>query len=378
MYDDARARGQAEAVRGAFAEHEKRMGYAFNASFALPKILWFKEELPRVYEKAAFFLHQADYMVGRLCGFFGVTDYSNALKAGYDLLSMEWPDGLISGIGLSAGKLPKVLPPGEAFASVSGEAARALGLSERTAVAVGSTDGYSSALAAGTVREGDWASVVGSTLVLKGVTGRLLTDPNGSAYSHRLPTGDWMLGGASNVGGAILNGFAAGGFRAMDEAAGKAIPTGVRCYPLTGRGERFPFVDGKAEGFYFGDISGGRLYPAIMEGIGFVERLSYERMAAMGARVGDVVSSAGGACKSDVWLRIRASILNKAIKVPLHIDAAMGSAILSAMAHFGGLGEAADSMVRVRKTVEPDGALVGGYGELYGRFREDCRKAYGI
>ena len=44
-------------------------------------------------------------------------------------------------------------------------------------------------------------------MVLKGVTEELLRDAGGSSYSHKLPSGDWMFGGASNIGGRCLNDF---------------------------------------------------------------------------------------------------------------------------------------------------------------------------
>ena len=151
----------------------------------------------------------------------------------------------------------------------------------------------------------------------------------------------------------------------------------MRCYPLPGKGERFPFVDPSCLPFYVGDITGGRLYPAVMEGVGFAERLAYERMQGLGCPVGDVIFTAGGACRSALWLRIRASILNRQLKAPRLVDAAMGSALLAASASMGGLEAAADAMIGYAATVDPDPALVGPYGEIYARFLEDVRRFYG-
>ena len=39
--------------------------------------------------------------------------------------------------------------------------------------------------------------MLGTTLVLKGVTAGLLRDPAGVIYSHRSPDGNWLPGGAS-------------------------------------------------------------------------------------------------------------------------------------------------------------------------------------
>ncbi len=379
MYNDPRARTQAAIAHAALGDIEAKLGYRFGASFSLPRVLWVRDELPEIYERTRLFAHQADYIAGMLCGEYAASDYSNALKTGYDLVDKRWPEEYASKLGLDLEKLPRVVRPGEPIARVSATASARLGLPTSAWVVGGSTDGYASALAAGAVAPGRWASILGTTFVLKGVTEKLVIDPNGSSYSHLLPGGSWLLGGAANLGGRVLN-FARGdkSFDEMNEASEALIPTGVRCYPLTGRGERFPFVLPDCEPFYVGDVTGGRLYPAIMEGVGFGERLAFERMEALGCAVGDTVYTTGGACRSALWLKIRASILNRELRVPEVVDAAMGSALLAASEHFGGLTRAANAMIRYTASVEPDTALVPRYEEIYGKFRADVRRFYGV
>lgn len=194
-----------------------------------------------------------------------------------------------------------------------------------------------------------------------------------------LPGGQWLLGGAANLGGRVLNGAVGpDGFDATNARSESMIPTGVRCYPLTGKGERFPFVLPDCEAFYIGDITNGRLYPAIMEGVAYAERMALEHMAALGCEIGDTLYSTGGACRSDLWLKIRASVQNRRICVPEVVDAAMGSALLAAMDSFGSLEACADRMVRFSKIVEPDPELVKKYAEIYPIFLSDMRSIYGV
>lgn len=377
MYNDMRASAEALQVHEAFSELEKRQGFRFNASFSLPRILWIRGNLPEIYSKTRVFAHQADYIVGRLCGEYCVSDYSNALKTGYDLVNDRWPDEL-ERLGLERGKLPVIVPPGSLISRVSGKTAEQLGLSGITQVVGGSTDGYASALAAGAVRVGDWASIIGTTLVLKGITEKLVIDPAGSGYSHKLPSGAWMFGGASNIGGRCLNNrFEKAEFNLYNKTVDELSPTGVLCYPLTGKGERFPFVDPEAVEFIVGNAEDRKvLYTALMEGVGFAERLAFERMESLGCRVGSGIFTSGGACRSEEWLRIRASILNRQLKVPAVVDAAMGSAILAASSYFGSLEAAAAALINIEKIVDPVHEKVQRFDELYGRFYEECRKRY--
>ena len=379
MYNDPRARAQAARIHEGMSHIEAKMGYRFGASFSLPRILWVHDELPEVYAKTRVFAHQADYVAGMLCGEYAVSDYSNALKTGYDLIDNRWPAEYETELGIARAKLPRIVAPGTAIAHITPEACAELGLPETAIVTGGSTDGYASALAAGAVGDGRWASIIGTTFVLKGATCKLVIDPSGACYSHKLPSGEWLLGGAANLGGRVLNG--ARGDKSFDEmnALSEAlIPTGVRCYPLTGRGERFPFTLPDCEAFYMGDVTGGRLYPAIMEGVGFAERMALERMEKLGCRVGESICATGGACRSDLWLKIRASILRREMRVPEAVDAAMGSALLAASNYFGGLERTAARMIRCAKAVEPDMALADRYDEIYARFLGDIRRVYGV
>ena len=374
MYNDPRAKAEAARVHGAMGAHEAKLGLKFGSSFSLPRVLWFLQQRPEIYEQTRVFAHQADYLAGLLCGEYAVSDYSNALKTGYDLIDHRWPEE-IAQLGIDPGKLPRIVQPGAPVGQVTRQAAEALGLSERTLVTGGSTDGYASALSAGAVSAGRWASIIGTTFVLKGVTENLVVDPDGSSYSHRLPSGEWLLGGAGNIGGRCMNLYAQG--RSFDELNAQSeslVPTGARCYPLTGRGERFPFIDPDFEAFYVGDILGGKLYPAMMEGVGFAERLALEKMQKLGCEVGDVICTTGGVCRSALWLRIRAAILNRTLQIPKVVDAAMGSALLAASGDLGSLGDAAKTMIRYEKTVEPDRELAARYDEIYRRFLIDLRR----
>lgn len=379
MYNDPRSSVQAKRIHESMTHIEKKLGYKFGASFSLPRILWLHDEAPEIYAKAKRIVHQADYIAGMLCGRFDVSDYSNALKTGYDLIDRRWPEEYASVLGLDLSKFPTIIAPGEEIAPVTAQAAKRFGLSQRTVVTGGSTDGYASALAAGAVRAGSWASIIGTTFVLKGATRRLIIDPNGSSYSHLLPGGEWLLGGAANLGGRILN--SARGEKSFDEMnalSESLVPTGVRCYPLTGKGERFPFVKSDCEAFYIGDVTGGRLYPAIMEGVGFAERYALEHMQTLGCELGDTIFTAGGACRSELWLKIRASILHRTLVIPEVVDAAMGSALLAASGRLGGLSQAAQKMIRYAKRIEPDEAFSAQYEEIYRRYLNDLTQIYGL
>lgn len=376
MYNDTRARRQAERLTDAARSHEQRHGYHFNAAYALPKILWCQENgIP-----ASRYVHQTDYIVGKLTGIYDRTDMSNALKTGFDLIDERWPDFVTERVPLAT--LPAVLPCGRLLGSVSAEGAAATGLAKGTPVCAGATDGYASSLAACASQPGDWASIIGTTLTIKGVTKELIKDPSGVVYSHKHPQGWWMPGGASNVGGRCLNVWFGGeNFERLNRAGARLEPTGALVYPLLTPGERFPFVQGDFCGFSSlpaEQTDEEKRYLATLEGVGYVERMCYAHLASLGAAVSDEIYTTGGGCRSELWLETRASILNRTLKVPASTDAAMGSAMLAASSlHFKDLSEAVKHMGRIRATISPDARKAAIYDELYESFVYETKRQRG-
>jgi len=201
---------------------------------------------------------------------------------------------------------------------------------------------------------GSWNSVLGTTLVLKGVSPNLLKDPGGVLYCHRSPDGSWLPGGASSTGaGAIVKYFAE---RDLDLLASQAAARGtakVVSYPLHGRGERFPFVAPQAEGFTLGiPRDEVEQYAAVLEGIAFVERLCFDYLDMLGAPIDGALMFTGGGAKSRYWSQLRADTLNRQISLPENAEAAFGMAVLAA-ANGRELSQVASEMVRIREVIDP-------------------------
>lgn len=377
MYNDGRAIAEAEEVNGAGAALTEKLGYRFSASFALPKLLWLLRHDPNRFNAARYFLSPTDFIIGRLTETFGITDYSNALKTGYDLIQERWPDFIEAQLGMSHERLPKVVTPGTVVGVVSSKAAEETGLVAGTPVLAGMTDGCASQVSTGAVAPGQWNSTLGTTLVIKGVTCELLRDPAGRVYCHRHPDGYWLPGGASNTGGeGISRRFGAAQLDALNAQASALAPTDLIVYPLARQGERLPFLKPQARGFVLGEAADeATLYTAYLEGVSYVERLAYEVLESLGAGIGDEIYVAGGTTSSAAWLQIRADILDKALLVPATSSGAMGAAIVAAGGTlYDGIVPAAQAMVRIVRRVEPRPELKAPYDKRYARFCAACRE----
>jgi D-ribulokinase len=388
MYSDMRCADEAAEAQAAGADLAEKLGSQIGASWALSKLLWVARHEPERLAQARWATSPTDLVIGWLTGRWGRIDWTNALKWAYDVVDLRWPTFITDALGLPARLLPEVDAPGTPVGSVSPLAAEATGLSTRTLVVAGATDGNASQFASGAVAPGDWNSTLGTTLVLKGVTTALLRDPLGRVYCHRHPDsgavgagGDsalWLPGGASSSGAdSIAQRFAAEDLPRLNAAAQAMAPTDLTVYPLMRRGERFPFHAPDAEGFILGGETADEatLFRGYLEGLAYVERLSYDTVEALGAPVGDTIYAVGGATRSDAGVQIRANVLGRVLAVPVTPLGAMGAAVLAARGcAFSSVAEAAGAMVHIGQRVEPQAEQAAAYQERYARFLDACRQ----
>jgi xylulokinase len=139
-------------------------------------------------------------------------------------------------------------------------------------------------------------------------------------------------------------------------------------------GERTPHADPDARGSFTGlslRHDRGALVRAVLEGVAYGLRDSLDLLVELGVRPERGRASGGGA-RSELWLRIVASVLELPLeRVEVEEGAAYGAAILGGVA--GGVwadtGEAVRACVRTRGEVEPEPAWIDAYAEGRESFR---------
>jgi xylulokinase len=140
-------------------------------------------------------------------------------------------------------------------------------------------------------------------------------------------------------------------------------------------GERTPHADPDARGAFTGlalHHERGVLVRAVLEGVAFGLRDSLELLAELGVEPTAARISGGGA-RSELWLRIVASVLGLPVeRTAVEEGAAFGAALLGGVAAgiFASAEEAVAACVRVRDVVQPDPKSAGAYDEAYVRYRE--------
>ncbi|MBK1721963.1 FGGY-family carbohydrate kinase [Thiocystis violacea] len=300
---------------------------ALGASASLAKLIALGDRLGAAPGTRA--LHQADWIGGRLSGCFDVSDWNNALKLGFDVEGLGWPGWVLTLVPQTIA-LPRIVAPGSLIGRLDGTVAAAIGFPPETAVLAGTTDSTAAAIAAGVSRPGDAVTSLGSTLVVKVVSEHPVNASRYGVYSHRF--GDhWLVGGASNSGGAVLRQFFSDGeLEALSRAIDPETDTGLDYYPLAGRGERFPRQAPDLEPrLQPRPADPVRFLQGLLEGIADIEAEGYARLAELGAAIPTRVRTVGGGAANAVWTRIRARRLGCPVEPAARPEAAFGAATLA-------------------------------------------------
>jgi sugar (pentulose or hexulose) kinase len=369
MYSDKRSVTQAEKCTAAALKYHNSGYTAFSISSGLAKMVWFVETYPEKAKDLARWIHAADFVTGMLSNVWGITDYTNAFKSGYDVSNYNWPGYLYTHLPLKKEWLPIVVPSGTVIGTISADLAQKLGLPLNVKITAGITDGCASQIASGAINPGEWNTTIGTTMVIKGVTKNEVLDPLGRLYSHRHPAGYWMPGGASNTGADWVTNEFGDDLLNLNAEAEKLIPTSNIAYPLRQDGERFPFIAAQARGFEPEGLSKAERFTANMEGVAYMERYAYELIEHLSGEQVSAVYTAGGASNSHAWLTIRSNVLNKPVYKMKHVSGAVGAAVLAASkTYFNSVIDAVKALVVIDKRIDPEKELSEKYEANYHEF----------
>jgi xylulokinase len=339
--------------------------------FTAPKLLWLRTHEPDVFERIAQVLLPKDYVRLALTGTpaTDVADASGTLLL--DVAARRWSDEVLAALELPAAWLPPVLESPSVSAETDGG----------VPVAAGAGDQAAGALGVGVTEPGPVSVVLGTSGVVFAALPGVATDAEARAhvFCHAVP-GTWhAMGVMLSAAGSLqwLRDTAAPGepFAALVAEAERWPPgaEGLVFLPYLA-GERTPHVDPGARGAFTGlslRHDRGALVRAVLEGVAYGLRDSLEILRALGCRP-DVGRVSGGGARSDLWLRIVASVLGLPLeRTEVEEGAAYGAALLGGVAGgaFADVHEAVAACVRVRDTIEPDPEWERVYAEGYGRYR---------
>lgn len=299
--------------------------YAVCRRRAAPEQLAFKlrrirTQEPQLYEKLACFLSLKDFINLQLTGRAAVDHTSASYSLLYDVAGKCWSSECLSWTELDDSRLPDLKYPWEPLAPLRPMLRQKFGIKQDCPVAVGTVDGSCGILGAGGTSPGTFVNVMGTTDTCFLVCDRLPDDPTCSLVMnpHAIP-GYYLAGGPMGMYGGSLEWmqkrlmFEAKDLRQMNELAA-ALPAGscgVTAFP-TLAGERTPFWNGALCGTFLGlkhEHGGEHLFRAALEANCYAVRRICDLLKGCGLSVTNILASGGGS-QSDLWLQLKADILD--------------------------------------------------------------------
>ncbi|MDG9709468.1 gluconokinase [Streptomyces sp. DH10] len=366
---DTRAADIARRLRAEGADElHQATGTPVHPMSPFTKLIWFATHEPDVLRRATVWCGMKDYVLSRFTGR-RVTDHSCASATGlWDLRTTDWHGPALETAGVSAERLPELVPPTAAFPLLP-EPAAELGLPAGLPVVAGAGDGPLANLAVGAITPGTAALSLGTSGALRVVRDRPGVDDRCRVFCYHLADGLWVLGGAVSNAGVVAQ-WAAESFGGIDVAdllkeAAEVAPgsEGLVALPHL-LGERAPWWDPDARGALIGlrhVHDRAHVTRAMIEGVGQQLALVRDSVVAAGAPVASVRAT-GGALRSSLW----AEIVAAALDMPLGItDDTAGSGFGAALLGWRALGAVPDLSAlpvgvwsRPHRTVSPNPVAV--------------------
>ncbi len=350
--------------------------------FTAPKILWVQQNEPDVWARARHILLPKDYVRYKLTGDYAIDKADGAGMLLFDLKQRDWSPEVLAALEIPPAYLPPTHEGPAITGYVSHAAAAATGLRVGIPVMAGGGDQAAGAVGVGAVQPGVVSLALGTSGVVFATTGGPFVEPEGRlhAFCHAVP-GRWhFMGVMLSAAGSLRwhrDTFAPG--VSFDDLLAPAANVPIGCEGLLFlpylTGERTPHPDPLARGAFVGLTvrhSLPHLSRAVIEGVSFGLRDSFELIKSRGGAAITQVRVSGGGAKSPLWRQILADVMDaELVTVNTTEGAAYGAALLAGV----GAGVWHDVDTACRRTIhvtgstQPNHAAVTEYERWYQVYR---------
>lgn len=336
----------------------------------LIKITWLKNNDQERFVQTYKFISVKEYVTKQLTGEY-VIDHSIASSTGlFDIHKLNWHQESLDFAGISADRLSEPVSVFNDDLILKKEYCVTLGLSQKTKLIIGSSDGCLATLGAGIIGEGKATITIGSSGAVRVAGRQVLRDEKQRFFNYLLTDGYYISGGPTNNGGVVFEWFARqfGDFSEGLEfedvlndlfkiaAQVKSGSEGLLFLPYL-LGERAPLWNANARGMYFGlniNHEQKHFVRATLEGILF-EMYSIGKILETHRNFEDIYIN-GAYASLPLWTQILADMFGKTVHInDNHDSVAMGAALLAftKLGVYSNLEEAA-ATVKSIETYEPN------------------------
>ncbi len=344
LYNDRRSQAEVREIEEAYGRErfQARTGNRLvPGTSILPGLVWLRKHRPGVFGRARGFGQAGTFLLQRLTGRF-VVDASQAGLSGMVASGREtvWDSELLDLAGVEPERLPRILPSIAPAGGVTAEAAAICGLPCGVPVSAGAGDAPAAAFGGGAAQAPAFFVCTGSTdcpMMVLEAPGR-----NPVFANTRFPVPEfWVSIASTSTTGAAVKWCAERVFHCtLDEltAWAESAPAGAEGVVMLPylQGERTPWWDPRARGVFYGlGVHTGReaLCRAVLEGVAFAWRQILGLIRDEFGFDPPEVTVVGGSVRNEFWNRIRASVLERPLRVLDFADtAALGAALAGGLA----------------------------------------------
>jgi xylulokinase len=381
LWNDGRTQKETDYLNDVIGK-DKLSEYTANIAFAgftAPKILWVKENEPENFAKICKIMLPKDYIAYKLTGSFctDVSDASGMLLL--DVKTRSWSREMLDICGISVDKMPKLYESYETVGTLKPEIAAEFGFNPGVKVAAGGGDNAAAAVGTGTVGDGMCNISLGTSGTVFISSKEFSKNDNPAIHLFCHADGSYhlmgcMLSAASCNKWWMEDIIDTTDFAGEQKAIEKLGENHVFFLPYL-MGERSPLNDPYARGTFTGitmDTTRADMTQAVLEGVAFALRDSFEVAKSLGIKI-ERTKICGGGAKSPLWKKMIANILGiKVDVIESEEGPGYGGAMLAAVAcgEFASVEEAAEKLVKVIDTVEPDAELTAKYEARYQQFKQ--------
>ncbi|WP_445152491.1 gluconokinase [Baekduia sp. Peel2402] len=200
---DQRAAPQAERLRAERPHLHGATGTPLHPMAPLSKLVWFAEEEPETFARVARWVGVKELVIHHLTGEW-LTDHSTASGTGLLALgTLEYETEALEVAGVRREQLPDVAPTKHTM-SLSAEGTDALKCDKNLPLVLGAGDGPLANLGVGATKPGVAACSIGTSGALRLMVEKPVIDPKGRVFCYALTEDRWVVGGAINNGGVVL------------------------------------------------------------------------------------------------------------------------------------------------------------------------------
>ncbi|MDO6732167.1 xylulokinase [Marinovum sp. 2_MG-2023] len=350
--------------------------------FTAPKLEWVRKHEPETYAKVHKVLLPAAYLNYYLTGDF-VADMSDSAGTSWlDAGERAWSGHLLNASNMRLDQMPRLVEGSEAAGTLRAKLQSDWGLDGAVTVAGGAGDNAASACGIGALNEGQGFVSLGTSGVLLAARDGYRPAPETALHTfcHAVPDRWYQMGVMLSATDSLnwLSRMVGKKPSELTAALGETIqpPQDVRFLPYLS-GERTPHNDPEIRGSFTGlsiATTQEDLTRAVLEGVAFGLRDSFEALKATDAKLTDVFAIGGGSA-SRYWLQVIATLMDMPLKLPgsSEFGGAMGAAKLGQIAATGAPVEGVISVPEVQAEIEPVRALSDAFEEKYQAYR----RAYG-